>query len=84
MEEWLAIYRDSASWSSSELTAEITRLKAQIQNPYASQTNGSRGYQRVSLFDLRQQMLAAQTALRERGSSSFDGHPVADFSDVQP
>jgi hypothetical protein len=86
MEEWLAIYRDTSSWTTEELQTEITRLKDQIRNPFQSMQAGQRGHTRVSIFDLRQQLLGAQTALRERGGTGDGdtGHWVADFSDVQP
>jgi hypothetical protein len=85
MDEWLLIYRDENAYSVAELQEEIARLKVQVRNPFQSQTSGTRGYQRVSVLDLRRQLAAAVQALRERGGGTVDsGNLVADFSQVQP
>lgn len=78
-EDWIEIYDD---YSAADLDAEITALKARLDNPYVNQSEGQRGYTR-SINEDRTRLSAAKQVLRERSTSNQRRHGVADFSKFQ-
>lgn len=84
MEQWLAIFRDTNAYSLSELQALQTKLKAQVENTFASQTAGTRGYTKESSKTLADKLAAVTQAIAERTGQAETRHFVADFSEVQP
>ena len=79
MDEWLIIYD---GYSAPDLATEVTWLKAQLGNPYGTQTEGNRSYAR-STAEFRTRLAAAQQIQKSR-STTTPRHGVADFSQVRP
>ncbi len=75
---WLVTYR---SYTDVELTAARAALIAQANNPFISQTEGQRSYQR-STTDVAQKLAALTMVMNER-SNTTPRHGVADFSEVR-
>ena len=77
--EWLQVYRN---YTDTELNEEIAWLKTQVRNPFGSQTEGNRSYNR-STAEFRDRLDAAFEVKKERGNSGQEPrHIIADFSGV--
>jgi hypothetical protein len=79
VEEWEPLYRD---YSSADLAAEITSLKAQKANMYATQNVGSKGYSK-DLRLISEQLTAATKVKRERLQTTESRVGLADFSETE-
>lgn len=79
MDQWLTTY---AEYSDVELDEEIAWLKAQTRNPFGSQTEGNRSYQRAT-GEFRDRLAAALQVRSSRSAGNTPRHGVADFSQVR-
>lgn len=76
MDEWLIVYR---GFTDDELTEEFDLLRALSQNPFQSQTEGSRAYTR-STAETRDRLAALTRVRSERSGTQVSWKGIADFS----
>lgn len=74
--EWQSIYR---TYTDAELTAEKTKVKAWLDNPFISQTMGERAYV-TSLSENRDRLQAICAVQQERSGGGAGQMIEPDFS----